>query len=67
MKTKYLEQIYNEISYNTKQEVGFPDAYIFLTNDQERFIIELFENERNAVKDTLLEVVEEMKGLVDEL
>ena len=67
MNTKYLEQVYNEISYNTKQNVGFPDAYIFLTNDQEQFIMELFENERQAVKETLLETVEEMKGLINEL
>ena len=47
--------------------VNFPDAYIFLTNEQEQFIMELFENERHTVKETLLETVEEMKGLIDEL
>ena len=47
--------------------MGFPDAYIFLTREQEQFIIELFENERYAVKEALLETVEEMKGLIDEL
>tara|TARA_A200000159_G_C7307713_1_gene333098 strand:- start:1294 stop:1497 length:204 start_codon:yes stop_codon:yes gene_type:complete len=67
MKTKYLEQVYNEISYQIKACVGFPDAYILLTNEQEQFIIDLFENERQAVKETLLETVEEMKGLIDEL
>ena len=41
--------------------------YLFLTNDQEQFIIDLFENERTAVKEVLLETIDEMKGLVDEL
>ena len=67
MNTKYLETIYNQMPYQVKESVGFPDAYIFLTNDQEQFIIEMFENERKAVKETLLETVEEMKGLINEL
>ena len=67
MNTKHLESIYNEMPYHIKESVGFPDAYIFLTNEQEQFIIELFENERQAVKETLLETVEEMKGLIYEL
>ena len=67
MNTKNLESVYNEIPYQIKDMVGFPDAYIFLTVDQERFIMDLFENERQAVKEVLLETVEEMKGLIDEL
>ena len=67
MNTKNLESVYNEIPYQIKYMVGFPDAYIFLTVDQERFIMDLFENERQAVKEVLLETVEEMKGLIDEL
>ena len=67
MNTKYLESVYNEMPYQVKDSVGFPDAYIFLTREQEQFIIELFENERYAVKEALLETVEEMKGLIDEL
>lgn len=67
METKNLELVYNEMSYHIKDNVGFPDAYIFLTNDQEQFIMELFENERQAVKETLLESIEEMRGLVNEL
>ena len=67
MNTKHLEMIYNEIPFQIKEIVGFPDAYIFLTNDQEQFIMELFENERQAVKETLLETVDEMKGLINEL
>jgi myo-inositol catabolism protein IolC len=67
MNTRRLEQVYNEIPFQIKESIGFPDAYIFLTNEQEQFIIDLFENERQAVKDTLLETVDEMKGLIDEL
>lgn len=67
MNTKKLEEIYNEISCHIKEDLGFPDSFIFLTNVQEQFIIELFENERQAVKETLLETVEEMKGLINEL
>ena len=67
MNIRHLEQIYNEMPFQIKESVGFPDAYIFLTNEQEQFIIDLFENERQAVKETLLETVEEMKGLIDEL
>tara|TARA_B100000212_G_C27063930_1_gene401029 strand:+ start:217 stop:420 length:204 start_codon:yes stop_codon:yes gene_type:complete len=67
MSNKRIEAIYNEMPYQIKANVGFPDAYLFLTNDQEQFIIDLFENERIAVKEVLLETIDEMKGLVDEL
>jgi len=67
MNTKYIESIYNEIPYQIKAMVNFPDAYIFLTNEQENFIINLFENERQLVKETLLETIDEMKGIVDEI
>ena len=62
-----LEQSYNELSYHIKEDVGFPDAYIFLTIEQERFIMELFQKEREVVKRSLLETVKEMKELVDEI
>ena len=67
MSNRRIEAIYNEMPYQIKANVGFPDAYLFLTNDQEQFIIDLFENERIAVKEVLLETIDEMKGLVDEL
>jgi len=67
LNTKYLEAIYNEIPYQVKDEVGFPDVYIFLTREQERFIMDLFQNEREAVRETLLETIKEMKELVNEL
>ena len=65
--TKYLESVYNEMPYHIKANVGFPDAFMFLTNEQEQFIIELHENDREAVKSTLLETLKEMKGLINEL
>jgi hypothetical protein len=64
---KKLEQAYNDMSYATKEDVGFPAAYIFLTREQESFIMELFHNERSAVKEGLLETLKEMKELVDEI
>ena len=67
MRSNHLERIYNEMSYQIKDAVGFPDVFIFLTNDQEQFIMELFENERQAVKESLLETIDEMKELVNEL
>tara|TARA_B100001094_G_scaffold327717_2_gene386517 strand:+ start:563 stop:766 length:204 start_codon:yes stop_codon:yes gene_type:complete len=67
LNTKHLEAIYNEIPYQVKDEVGFPDVYIFLTLEQERFIMDLFQNERETVKRTLLETIKEMKELVNEL
>ena len=67
MNTKYLELVYNKIPYQIKAMVNFPDAYMFLTNEQEQFIIELHENERKVVKEALQERISEMKGLVDEL
>ena len=55
------------MNYQFKDAIGFPDVYMFLTTDQEQFIIELFDNERKAVKEVLLETIEEMKELVNEL
>lgn len=64
---KKIEDAYNEMSYTTKEDIGWPQAYIFLTREQESFILELFNTEREAVKKELQESLEEMKGLVDEL
>lgn len=62
-----LEEAYNELDYSTKEDIGFPPVYMFLTSEQERFILELYKKERLAVKESLLETVQEMKGLIDEL
>ena len=62
-----IEETYNMMPSIVKQHAGMPDLYKDLTNDQERFIMEMFQVDREAVKSTLLDTLEEMKGLVDEL
>jgi len=62
-----LEEAYNDMSYNLKEAVDFPPSFIFLTREQESFIIELFNNERQVVKRELLETVEDLKGLINEI
>ena len=64
---KNIEETYDMMPSIVKQHAGMPDSYKDLTNDQERFIMEMFQIDREAVKTTLLETLEEMKGLVDEL
>ena len=64
---KNIEETYDLMPSIVKQHAGMPDSYKDLTNDQERFIMEMFQIDREAVKITLLETLEEMKGLVDEL
>lgn len=64
---KNIEETYNMMHSIIKQHVGLPDNYINLTTDQKRFIMEMFNIDREAVKVSLLETLEEMKGLIDEL
>ncbi len=64
---KNIERTYNTVPTILKEHAGLPDLYKDLTNDQERFIMEMFQNDREAVKKSLLETVEEMKELVNEL
>ena len=64
---KNIEETYNMMPALIKQHVGMPDNYINLTTDQKRFIIEMFDIDREAVKTSILETLEEMKGLVNEL
>ena len=64
---KNIEETYNLMPALIKAHAGLPDSYINLTTDQKRFIIEMFDIDRGAVKQSLLETLEEMKGLVDEL
>ena len=64
---KNIEETYDLMPSIVKQHAGMPDSYKDLTNDQERFIMEMFQIDREAVKSTLLETLEEMKGLVNEL
>ena len=64
---KNIEETYNLMPTLIKAHVGMPDNYINLTTDQKRFIIEMFDIDREAVKASLMETLEEMKGLVNEL
>ncbi len=62
-----IEDTYNMMPALIKAHAGLPDNFINLTSDQKRFIMEMFDIDRVAVKATLMETLEEMKGLVDEL
>ncbi len=64
---KNIEETYNMVPTIIKSHAGLPDNYISLTTDQKRFIMDMFQFDREAVKKSLLETIEEMKGLVDEL
>ena len=64
---KNIEETYDLMPSIVKKHAGMPDSYKDLTNDQERFIMEMFQIDREAVKATLLETVEDMKELVNEL
>ena len=64
---KKIEESYYMMPSIIKEHAGLPDNYKDLTNDQERFIMEMFQVDREAVKRSLLETVEEMKELVNEL
>ena len=64
---KNIEETYDMIPEIIKEHAGLPDNFINLTNDQKRFIMEMFQIDREAVKSTLLETLEEMKGLINEL
>ena len=64
---KNIEETYNEMPCVIKEHAGLQDNYINLTIDQKRFIMEMFEIDRKTVKDTLLETLNEMRGIIDEL
>ena len=64
---KNIEETYNMMPSLIKQHACMPENYINLTTDQKRFIIEMFDIDREAVKASLMETLEEMKGLVNEL
>ena len=64
---KNIEETYDIMPSIIKEHAGLPDLFKDLTNDQERFIMEMFQIDREAVKATLLETVEEMKELVNDI
>jgi hypothetical protein len=64
---KNVEETYDIMPSIIKEHAGMPDLFKDLTNEQERFIMEMFQIDREAVKATLLETVEEMKELVNDI
>ncbi len=64
---KHIEEVYNNLPYHVKEDVGFPQAFIYLTTVQEQFIMGLLDNERKTIKEALVETLDEMRGLVDEI
>lgn len=62
-----IEDAYNGMSTFAKEEVGFPDNFINLTIEQERFIMDLVDFERDSIKKDILETLEEARDLVNEL
>jgi len=64
---KNIEETYDIMPSIIKEHAGLPDSFKDLTNDQERFIMEMFQVDREAIKATLLETVEEMKELVNDI
>ena len=64
---KNIEETYNLMPALVKAHAGMPDNYNNLTTDQKRFIIEMFDIDREAVKASLMETLDEMKGLINEL
>ena len=62
-----IEETYELVPALVKEHAGLPDLYKDLTNDQERFIMEMFQIDREVVKATLLETLEEMKELVNDI
>lgn len=62
-----IEETYDIMPSIIKEHAGLPDLFKDLTNDQERFIMEMFQIDREAVKSALLETVEEMKELVNDI
>tara|TARA_R100000908_G_C3670637_1_gene93686 strand:+ start:206 stop:439 length:234 start_codon:yes stop_codon:yes gene_type:complete len=61
------EQRYNDLPDNTKDEIGFPTNYLYLTIEQERFILDLLDGHKKTIKTELLDMMDEMKELVDEI
>ena len=62
-----VEETYNAMSYSIKEDVGFPDSFINLTREQERFIMDLYFADKEIVKCELLQSIEEMKEIINEI
>ena len=62
-----LQEVYDIMPTHVKEAINFPDNFNLLTNDQQRFIMDLYIFDRAVVKKELLEAIEEMKELVNDI
>jgi len=62
-----IKETYNAVPTYLKQSVGFPDNFIMLTNDQERFIMDLYSFSLQRVKSELRETLEVTKKEMEEI
>jgi len=62
-----IKETYNAMPTYLKQSVGFPDNFIMLTNDQERFIMDLYSFSLQRVKSELRETLEVTKKEMEEI
>ena len=62
-----IEEAYNGMSTFVKEDAGFPENFISLTREQETFIMDLVDFERDSLKKEILETLEEVQELVNEL
>ena len=61
-----IKETYNMMPTYLKEAVGFPDNFILLTNDQERFIMDLYSFSLQKVKAELKEILEVTTKEVEE-
>jgi hypothetical protein len=66
-KSLSIEDHYNNLSNLTKEDIGFPSTYLYLTNAQESFILDILSGHEKAIKEELTSLLEEMKELVDDI
>ena len=62
-----VEEAYNKMSSITKEDINFPDNFINLTREQERFIMDLYFTDRESIRRDLLSAIEEMKEAVNDI
>ena len=62
-----IEERYNDLSDLTKEDIGFPSTYLYLTNAQESFILDILSGHEKAIKEELSSLLGEMKELVDDI
>ena len=60
------EEIYEQLSYHTKNEVNFPDHYLVLDIEQQNFIDAIVEECEQEVEH-LFKKVEDLETYVDDL